>query len=224
MYLMFAALAMAATTAPMAARKCDPEARELTVDLDKSLIRWRGTKFWGLGKHEGTVRLKGGAFCVRQGRVLHGWFEADMRTIEVTDIPPSEPVPRRRLTEHLLGDDFFAAEAHPVSRFILREVHQERGRLYRVTGDMTIRGRTRPLTFYARGWSVTDQELKAQAGFKVDRHWFGVSYRGSTLKDDLVDDEFELELVIEARPPTRPAAVSATRPAAWPLRPTSASP
>jgi polyisoprenoid-binding protein YceI len=224
MYLILAALAMAVTTAPKAARTCDPDARELIVDLDKSLIRWRGTKFWGLGKHEGTVRLKGGAFCSKQGRVVQGWFEADMRSIEVTDIPASDPVPRRRLTEHLLGDDFFAAETHPVSRFILREVHQERGRLYRIAGDMTIRGRTRPLTFYARGWSVTDQELKAQAGFKIDRHQFGVSYRGSTLKDDLVDDEFELELVIEARPPTRPAAVSATKPAAWPLRPTSASP
>jgi hypothetical protein len=96
MYLLLAAVAIAVTSAPMAARKCGPEARELALDVERSTIRWRGTKFWGLGKHEGTVRLKGGAFCVRQGRVLHGWFEADMRTIEVTDIPASEPVPRRR--------------------------------------------------------------------------------------------------------------------------------
>jgi polyisoprenoid-binding protein YceI len=201
MLLLLTALALGASVAPAAARKCDPEGRELALDLNKSTIRWRGTKFWGLGKHEGTVRLKGGAFCVKQGRVLQGWFEADMRSIEVTDIPASEPVPRRRLTEHLLGEDFFAVEAHPVSRFILREVHQERGRLFRIVGDMTIRGRTRSLTFYARGWSVTDQELRAQAGFKIDRHEFGVSYRGSTLRDDLVDDDFSLELVIEARSP-----------------------
>jgi len=201
MLLVLTALALGASVEPVAARKCDPEARELAVDLDKSLIRWRGTKFWGLGKHEGTVRLKGGAFCVSQGRVLQGWFEADMRSIEVTDIPASDPVPRRRLTEHLLGDDFFDVGAHPVSRFILREVHQERGRLYRIVGDMTIRGQTRLLTFYARGWSVTDQELRAQAGIKIDRHQYGVSYRGSTIRDDLVDDDFWLELVIEARPP-----------------------
>jgi polyisoprenoid-binding protein YceI len=206
MLLVLTALALGASVEPVAARKCDPEARELAVDLDKSLIRWRGTKFWGLGKHEGTVRLKGGAFCVSQGRVLQGWFEADMRSIEVTDIPASDPVPRRRLTEHLLGDDFFAVGAHPVSRFILREVHQERGRLYRIVGDMTIRGRTRPLTFYARGWSVTDQELRAQAGIKIDRHQYGVSYRGSTIRDDLVDNDFWLELVIEAGPPR--AAIS----------------
>ena len=203
MLLLLTALALGASVDPVAARKCDPEARELAVDLDQSLIRWRGTKFWGLGKHEGTVRLKGGSFCVRQGRVLQGWFEADMRSIEVTDIPASDPVPRRRLTEHLLGEDFFAVAAHPVSRFILREVHQERGRLYRIVGDMTIRGQTRPLTFYARGWSVTDQELRAQAAFAIDRHQFGVRYRGSTLRDDLVDDEFTLELVIEARMPQR---------------------
>lgn len=201
MLLLLTALALGASVDPVSVRKCDPEASELALDLDRSTIRWRGTKFWGLGKHEGTVRLKGGAFCVSQGRVLRGWFEADMRSIEVTDIPASEPVPRRRLTEHLRGEDFFAVEAHPVSRFILREVHQERDRLYRIVGDMTIRGQTRPLTFYARGWSVTDQQLRAEAGFTIDRHQFGVSYRGSTLRDDLVDDEFSLELVIEARAP-----------------------
>jgi hypothetical protein len=61
MYLLLAAVAIAVTSAPMAARKCGPEARELALDVERSTIRWRGTKFWELGKHEGTVRLKGGA-------------------------------------------------------------------------------------------------------------------------------------------------------------------
>jgi polyisoprenoid-binding protein YceI len=205
MLLILTAVALGLSATAPVARKCDPQSNELAVDLDKSTIRWRGTKFWGMGKHEGTVRLKAGAFCVKQGQVLHGWFEADMRSIDITDIPASEPEPRRRLREHLLSEDFFAVEKHPVSRFIVREVQHERDHLYRVSGDLTVRGQTRPLTFYARGWSVTDQELRAEAGFKIDRHQFGVSYRGSTIKDDLVDDDIWLELTIEARASRRAA-------------------
>jgi polyisoprenoid-binding protein YceI len=201
MLILLTAMALGLASPAPAPRKCDPQGKELALDPSRSVIRWRGTKFWGMGKHEGTVRFKGGAFCVRQGQVLHGWFETDMRTIEVTDIPADDPVPRRRLTEHLLGEDFFAVERHPLSRFIIREVRQERGHLYRIAGDMTIRGQTRPLTFYARGWSVTDQDIRAEAGFKIDRHQFGVSYRGSTIKDDLVDDDIWLELTLEARAP-----------------------
>ncbi len=185
--------------APRPPRKCDPRGTELPIDVDRSVVRWRGTKFWGLGRHEGTVRLKGGSFCVRDNTVLNAWFEADMSTIEVTDIPADDPEPRRRLREHLLGEDFFAVADHPLSRFILRSVTVEQGRLYRVAGDLTIRGRTHPVTFYARGWSVSNDEVRAEARFKVDRHQYGVSYRGSSLRDDLVDDEFWLELTIQAR-------------------------
>lgn len=192
-------LAAAAPHSP-AVRKCDPRGTELAVDTARSVVRWRGTKFWGLGSHEGTVRLRGGAFCVLDGKVRQGWFEADMGTIDVTDIPAGDPVPRRRLLEHLRSADFFAVSEHPLARFILREAEVENGRLYRVSGDLTIRGRTHPVTFYARGWTVTAGEVRAEARLRIDRHRYGVSYRGSTIRDDLVDDDFWLDLVIEARP------------------------
>lgn len=182
-----------------ALRKCDPRGAELPVDVARSVVRWRGTKFWGLGKHEGTVRLRGGSFCVRDGAVLNAWFEADMSSIDVSDIPADDQVPRRRLRQHLLSEDFFAVSAHPLARFILRSVTVEQGRLYRVAGDLTIRGRTNPVAFYARGWTVSNDEVRAEARFKIDRHQYGVSYRGSTIRDDLVDDEFWLELSIQTR-------------------------
>ncbi len=198
--LVSAALASSAAAEP---RKCASGASELTLDLERSTVRWRGTKFWGLGKHEGVVRFQGGAFCIRGAEVVGGWFEVDMRTITVTDIPASDPVPRRRLRDHLLSEDFFHVDAHPVARFLVRAVAHESAHLYRISGVLTIRGRTQPVTFYARGWEISESLVRAEARLEVDRQAYGVSYRGSTIRDDLVDDTFWLELTIEAKPNRR---------------------
>jgi polyisoprenoid-binding protein YceI len=177
---------------------CPDKTSALAVSLEQSSIRWRGTKFWGLGRHEGTVRLAAGHLCLRGDAVIGGRLEVDMRTIEVTDIPADDPIPRNRLREHLLGDDFFATEAHPTARFDLLSATVENGRLYRVAGDLTIRGSTHPISFYARGWTVTAGAVRAEARVEIDRHRWGVSYRGSTIKDDLVDDTLWLELILVA--------------------------
>lgn len=180
-----------------AGQECD-SGKELTLDLQRSEIRWRGTKFWRTGKHEGTVQFASGAFCIANGRVTGGWLIADMTTIAITDIPPHEVVPRRRLRTHLLGEDFFHVEAHPRARFVLSAIAQTAPGRYRVDGELTIRGRTNPVTFSAEG-SATERGVQVTAELEINRHLFGVSYRRVTLRDHLVDDVFWLELTIEAR-------------------------
>ncbi|MEO7522383.1 MAG: hypothetical protein ABIW79_11260, partial [Gemmatimonas sp.] len=79
----------------------------LTVDIRRSVVRWKGTKFRGRGKHEGTVHLASGALSVCGATVCGGTFVLDMRSIAVTDIPVHETVPRTRLANHLNSRDFF---------------------------------------------------------------------------------------------------------------------
>ena len=171
----------------------------LPLDVDRSVVRWRGTKFFGLGSHEGTVRLKAGELCIQGGSVASGWFVADMTTIEVTDIPANDPVPRNRLRNHLLSQDFFDVSRHPEARFRIGSITLQNGRLFQVVGALTIRDSTRAVRFYARGWTVNTDRVEGTARFAIDRHDYGVSYVGSTIKDDLVDDEFWLEIDIKAR-------------------------
>lgn len=197
--LMLGSLTPAVPAEGSAVLKCPRTAVELILDREQSTVRWKGTKFFGLGKHEGTVRFAGGALCVQAGEVVSGWFEVDLRTLQVTDIPEHEPVPRKRLRDHLLGPDFFHTAEHPVARFIVRNVAEERRGLYRIGGSLTIRGRTHPVTFYARVPRLTQASVRAEARLEVDRHQYGVSYRGSTIRDDLVDDTFWLDLAIVAR-------------------------
>ncbi len=179
-----------------AAQECE-RGRELTLDLGRSEIRWRGTKFWGAGKHEGTVQFASGAICVADGHVTGGRIVADMTTIAITDMPPHEVVPRRRLRTHLMGEEFFHVEDHPTALFVLTSAEKTAPDRYRVEGDLTIRGRTHAVTFSAET-SATQRGVRASGELEINRHRFGVSYRAVTLTDFLVDDVFRLEFTIEA--------------------------
>ncbi len=170
----------------------------LYVDTLRSLVRWKGTKFWGLGKHEGLVRVDSGELYVHNGEVTGGAFVIDMRSIEVTDIPKSDPVPRRRLRDHLMSEDFFAVAAYPTARFVLADVTRRQGRAYSITGNLTLRGRTHPITFEAEISVLSLQALEATATFSIDRQRWGVAYRGSRLTNDLVDDDIYLDLLLVA--------------------------
>ncbi len=62
----------------------------LGLDLENSAIRWRGTKFRGMGKHEGIVRFKSGELHLRNGILTGGQFTIAMNSIEITDMPEHE--------------------------------------------------------------------------------------------------------------------------------------
>lgn len=96
------------------------------VDTAASAVRWKGTKFAGRGKHEGTVRVSDGSVRVCDDSLVGGAFTIDMESIAVTDIPAHEPVPRERLTNHLRSDDFFAVEAYPTARLEITRPSSQR--------------------------------------------------------------------------------------------------
>jgi len=123
-----------------------------------------------------------------------------MRSIQVTDIPATDPAPRKRLRDHLVGEDFFHAAKYPEAVLFINAVQNENRSLHLATGTLTMRGVTHPVTFYARIWEQSPTRVRANATLRLDRHRWGVSYRGSALQDDLVDDEFTLELSLVARP------------------------
>jgi polyisoprenoid-binding protein YceI len=170
------------------------KADTLVLDTTASVVKWKGTKFFGLGKHEGIVRLSGGYIAFLDSRV-DGRFVANMRSIEVTDIPPDDPVPRNRLRRHLMEDDFFAVERFPTAVFALRGAQRrQNGSGYRLTGDLTMRGVTRPIAVDVEFHQWIGGVVNARSQFRINRHDWGVSFRGSRLTNDLVDDDIQLTL------------------------------
>jgi polyisoprenoid-binding protein YceI len=170
----------------------------LRVDTTESVVNWRGTKFAGRGKHEGIVRLASGALDLCEGALWGGRFVLDMRTIEVTDIPVSDPIPRARLRNHLMSDDFFAVETYPEATFEIRRVDALMGDSLQVLGTLTMRGVSEGIAFGARVSTSTASRLHARAQFTLDRQRWGVAFRGDALTNDLVDDAIALDIDLHA--------------------------
>ena len=170
----------------------------LKVDVERSVIQWRGTKFWGTRKHSGIVRLAEGSIVIHGNEIAAGRFVIDMTTIEVTDIPKSDPIPRNRLRRHLLDEDFFFVQRYPTAVLQLGETLSDSDGSFVITGNMTIRGVSRQITFEAHIPVLRPDALRATAQITLNRHRWGVSFRGSRLTNDLVDDKIYLDLLLGA--------------------------
>jgi polyisoprenoid-binding protein YceI len=106
---------------------------------------------------------------------------------------------------HLRSNDFFAMEEYPEITFRSTHVEQASEDEYYVTGDLTIRGTTKPVTvnFQLTG-SAADPWGNFRVGFEgqttINRKDWGVSFNaameaGGVLVSEKVNLEFEVEAV-----------------------------
>lgn len=172
--------------------------RVVAAEPGETVIAWKGTKFRGAGKHEGRVALARGEVA-RCGERLDATFVVDMRSIEVTDIPASDPVPRRNLTEHLHADDFFWTARFPEAT--LRAAAPAAPRpdgTWTLSGELVIRGIARPVTFAARRVPCAAPAcLEATVVFSRRAH--GITWRRDRVRNMLVDDPVTLRIVLALR-------------------------
>ena len=132
---------------------------QVPINTDRSVILWKGTEMWQTGKHEGTVDLSEGYLLMKNGDLKGGQFIADMYSIAIADIPEHEPVPRRRLRNHLKSDDFFYVDKYPTAEFRITKTEVLKANSLRVWGDLTIRDVTKPISFVASRKTGRNSEL-----------------------------------------------------------------
>ena len=113
---------------------------------------------------------------------------------------------------HLKSADFLDVERHPEIRVSGRGSGRVGANEWKVTGDLTIRGVTRPATLdvhYLGSWVTPwwedgkDKGPKIRAGFsastRIDRQQFGVSWNSALDKGGLVvSDEIDITIDAEA--------------------------
>ncbi len=105
---------------------------------------------------------------------------------------------------HLRSADFFDVENHPKITFKSTSVEKVGENQYKVTGDLTIRGVTRPVTldttFEGRGkdpWGGERIALTAKGA--INRKDFGLTWNAALETGGvLVSDEVKLEINVEA--------------------------
>ena len=168
-----------------------------TLDVRATTIRWEG--FSLRGSHEGTLRAARG-WLLRDpaGFLIGGEIVVPLASLDVTDIPATDPVPRRRLREHLLAEDFFWAARHPTARIVVTGATGLGGGRMRVAARLTMRGVTHPVAFDAAERVLSDGRLEVRARLRLDRQRWGVRFDGG--RDLVVRDAFDLDVRLVAAP------------------------
>jgi polyisoprenoid-binding protein YceI len=120
--------------------------------------------------------------------------------IDAASIDTNEP----RRDEHLRSGDFLLAAEHPKLRFVSGAIERAGDGHYKVHGDLTIRGVTRPVVLKAElSGTVTDPWGGQRVGFtlatSIDRKDFGVSWNQALDHGGVaVGDKVEISIEIEA--------------------------
>jgi len=157
------------------------------VNVSESTVTWKGYKV--TGSHNGNINLKSGHLEMKGKKLTGGEFVVDMSTITCNDLEAGNG--KEKLEGHLKSDDFFGVESNPTSKLVFTSVKPMNDNSYTVTGDLTIKGITKPVTLV-----ISMFENKATATIKVDRTNYNIKYGSDSFFDNLGDkaiyDDFDL--------------------------------
>lgn len=137
-------------------------------------------------------------------------------TVEILIDPRSINTRGARRDNHLRSCDFFCVDSFPMIRFQSKQVTRVGPDRYRIDGEITMRGVTRPLSVPGRMVFNEGGRARFNGSFKVDRRDFGVNGQGGGgIIDDTVDVAFNFTL---ADPTMRRGPRPATPPQGAPPR------
>lgn len=198
--LLTASVLTTAVVVPALAVTEKPAAKKATtfsVDAKKSTLAWHGKKV--TGEHNGTLELNKGNLIFDGKKLTGGLIEVDMTTIKNLDV--TDEGYRTKLVNHLKADDFFNVEKYPTATLKITKVTPKGGNAYDVTGDLTVRDKTAPVTFPATV-TLDGGVATATATVVVDRSKYDVKFGSKSffqnIGDKMIFDEFDLKVNLVA--------------------------
>ena len=176
-------------------KSASAEGRTLAIDTAASEVRWHGKKV--SGEHYGEIDISSGSLLVsEEGKIVGGNFIIDMNSIDVQDMDAGEF--RDKLTGHLKSADFFDVENHSQATFEITEVKEgATANDLTVSGNLTIRGTTKNITFAATASELSAESANIEADFNIAREDWGVNYSGK--QDDLISKEINFKIKLVAK-------------------------
>ena len=164
-------------------------AQKLSVDTDKSKIKWIGKEIT-TSMHYGTLKFSSGEITLNSGKIS-GAVSVNMESISVDDLSGGS---KSRLEGHLRSDDFFSVENHKESKIEVISSKQN-GSSYDVNGRLTIKNISHPINF-----TLDMKDKMAQTKLTFDRSKYDVRFRSGSffenLGDKLILDDIELEVTL----------------------------
>ena len=167
------------------------------IDIEKSSIEWLAKKV--TGQHVGTIKLSSGQLEANGNALKSGSFLIDMNTIVCTDLQGEY---NGKLIGHLRSEDFFSVEKNPVSKFDITKITAAGADRVNITGNLTIKGITQPITFPASVKKQDNAIVAVAKNVKVDRTKYDIRYGSksffASIGDKAIDNEFELSINLVA--------------------------
>jgi len=139
------------------------------------------------GKHDGSFGDFAGTLYVPADKLEDGRVDVTLKSASIE-------ADEAKLTKHLKSEDFFDVEKFPEVRFVSTRVTPQKGEggaTHEVTGNLTMHGVTKAITFPATLRSA-EGAVEVDAEFAIDRKDFGIVYPG--MPDDLIKDEVLIKL------------------------------
>jgi len=146
----------------------------IKIDTKESVVAWKGSSVEGA--HTGYVYISKGELMIENGQLMGGTVEVDMSTIEGDDHRSDN-----NLIKHLKDPDFFDVKKFPISTIAITRVASINVENKEITGNLTIKGITQPVTFQAK-MEVKDGIVKANGKLVIDRtNGMSVIIQGSSM-------------------------------------------
>lgn len=165
----------------------------LAVDTAASSVAWLGNKI--SGKHNGTIRISNGALQLQDGKLTGGKFTINMTSLANLDITDTSY--KAKLEGHLKSPDFFDVTKYPDATFEITSVADSGNNKLKISGNLTLKGISKNITFDADVIESTPAAFKAKADFNINRHDWGITYPGQ--KDDAISQEINLKVDLQAK-------------------------
>ena len=168
-----------------------------------SKLTWLGKKV--TGEHTGNINIANGNLLIAKNKLVGGTFEIDMNSITATDITDAEY--NGKFVGHMKSDDFFATAKYPKAAFKITSLAPIKGAKpgeanYNVTGNLTIKGITNPVTFPATV-KVEGNKATAQGTATIDRTKYDIKYGSKSffesIGDKAINDDFTLNFNVVAQ-------------------------
>ncbi len=192
------------TSEAEAAAVSESTSQKYVVNVDKSVIEWKGFK--PTGTHSGTINIENGIFQVDNGTLKSGTFLMNMTSITCVDL---EGDMKANLEAHLKGTvegkegDFFNVTKFPTGAFEITGTQAAEDGKTMLSGNLAIKGMKHNVTFPVN-ISVQGDRISINSDpFTIDRTKWGINYGSKSVFDNLgdkfINDDMEIKLAIEAK-------------------------
>jgi polyisoprenoid-binding protein YceI len=169
-----------------------PGATASKVIKERSKIEFVGAKV--TRDHTGKFNDFDGSIEYAGGKPSRIHFDIDLNSIETDD---------EKLTGHLKTPDFFDVARYPKATFVSTSLTEapagtQGGATHILEGNLDMHGVTKEVTIPVKA-EQSAEGVRATSEFTINRHDWGISYKG--MADDLIRDNVLIRLDLVFPPP-----------------------